>query len=229
MQILLIEDDPSIVNFLKPLLKGENYDLLHAETISEAEVYLRTHPVELILLDLGLPDKDGMLFLKEFREKNSTPIIVISARADEKTKVQALDLDADDYLTKPFGSNELLARIRTVNRHFKKNTLEKETTFLVNGSLFLDIEKREVRIEDDKIHLTKNEFLLLKIMMENIGKVLTHEFLVKSVWGLGSMNSLTLRVNMSNLRKKIEKKPVDPIYIQTEIGVGYRMAEVFSN
>lgn len=226
MQILLVEDDQSIVNFLLPLLKGEGYEVLHAESVSQAEMYLRTRPIELILLDLGLPDKDGMLFLKEFREESPIPIIVISARSDEQSKVQALDLDADDYLTKPFGSNELLARIRTANRHFKKNALEMETMVLINGKLALDIEKHQVKLEEELIHLTKNEYLLLKIMMENMGKVLTHDFLTKAVWGLGSMSSLTLRVNMSNLRKKIEKNPVEPIFIQTEIGVGYRMNEL---
>ena len=189
---------------------------------------LRTYPIDLILLDLGLPDKDGLIFLEEFRKESATPIIVISARSDEETKVLALDLDADDYLTKPFGSSELLARIRTATRHFKKMSNKEESVILKNGELILDIEKRLVTLEETPIHLTKNEFLLLKIMLENTGKVLTHDFLTKAVWGMGSMSPLTLRVNMSNLRKKIEKNPIESVFIQTEIGVGYRMKEIDS-
>lgn len=225
MLILLVEDDERILEFLKPLLKSENYELLHAATIELAEMMLRTYPVELILLDLGLPDKDGLIFLETFRKTSDVPIIVISARSDEETKIKALDLDADDYLTKPFGSGELLARIRTTTRHFKRGQQKSESTTLINGNLSLDIDKREVKLNNESIHLTKNEYLLMKILMENKGKVLTHDFLSKAVWGMGSMNPLTLRVNMSNLRKKIEKNPVEPEYIQTEIGVGYRMSE----
>lgn len=225
MLILLVEDDERILEFLKPLLKSENYELLHATTVESAEILLRTYPVELILLDLGLPDKDGLIFLENFRATSDIPIIVISARSDEKTKIKALDLDADDYLTKPFGSGELLARIRTTIRHFKRSRQIQDNHLLVNGDLSLDIDKREVKLDNESIHLTKNEYLLLKILMENKGKVLTHDFLSKAVWGMGSMNPLTLRVNMSNLRKKIEKNPVEPEYIQTEIGVGYRMSE----
>lgn len=226
MQLLLIEDDTSIIQFLTPLLEAEGYELFCSQSIGEAEMILRTRPIDLILLDLGLPDKDGLSFLEEFRKESAIPIIVISARSDEKTKVAALDLDADDYLTKPFGSSELLARIRTATRHFKKMTAQEQSTILKNGPLSLDKEKREVLLDGALIHLTKNEFLLLQILLENTGKVLTHDYLSKAVWGLGSMNPLTLRVNLSNLRKKIEKNPIEPQFIQTEIGVGYRMREL---
>lgn len=225
MRILMIEDDNSIVNFLEPLLKNEGYELFHAETIEQSEIIMRTYPIDLLLLDLGLPDKDGLVFLSDFKESQQIPIIVISARSDESTKVTALDLNADDYLTKPFGSNELLARIRTAKKHYQKRETE-NLKILVNGPLVLNIEKHEVFINEKIIHLTKNEFLLLEVMMKNIGKVLTHDHLAKSVWGLGSMNSLTLRVNMSNLRKKIEQNPIDPQFIHTEIGVGYRLLEI---
>lgn len=226
MLILLVEDDSSIVNFLIPVLENEQYTVLHSQSIEEAEIVLRTYPVELILLDLGLPDKDGLDFLKEFRAENQLPIIVVSARSDEASKVAALDLDADDYLTKPFGSSELLARIRTATRHFKNAQSKEVTSILTNGPLSLDSENRIVMLSNEPIHLTKNEFQLLKILLENSGKVLTHDFLARAVWGIGSMNSLTLRVNMSNLRKKIEENPVEPMFIQTEIGVGYRMKEI---
>lgn len=226
MQLLLIEDDTSIIQFLTPLLEAEGYELFCSQSIGEAEMILRTRPIDLILLDLGLPDKDGLSFLEEFRKESAIPIIVISARSDEKTKVAALDLDADDYLTKPFGSSELLARIRTATRHFKKMTAQEQSSILKNGPLSLDKEKREVLLDGILIHLTKNEFLLLQILLENTGKVLTHDYLSKAVWGLGSMNPLTLRVNLSNLRKKIEKNPIEPQFIQTEIGVGYRMREL---
>ena len=226
MLILLVEDDDRILAFLEPLLKKEGYDLLHAGTIEQADIYLRTYPIDLILLDLGLPDKDGLEFLADFRSESDTPLIVISARSDEETKVRALDLNADDYLTKPFGSQELLARIRTTTRHYRKATKQTEENMLRNGDLVLDTEKHQVILENEQIHLTKNEYLLLKVLMENKGKVLTHDFLSKAVWGMGSMNPLTLRVNLSNLRKKIEKKPLEATYIQTEIGVGYRMVDL---
>ena len=226
MLILLVEDDERILAFLEPLLKKEGYDLLHAGTIEQADIYLRTYPIDLILLDLGLPDKDGLEFLADFRSESDTPLIVISARSDEETKVRALDLNADDYLTKPFGSQELLARIRTTTRHYRKATKQTEENMLRNGDLVLDTEKHQVILENEQIHLTKNEYLLLKVLMENKGKVLTHDFLSKAVWGMGSMNPLTLRVNLSNLRKKIEKNPLEATYIQTEIGVGYRMVDL---
>lgn len=226
MLILLVEDDERILAFLEPLLKKEGYDLLHAGTIEQADIYLRTYPIDLILLDLGLPDKDGLEFLADFRSESDTPLIVISARSDEETKVRALDLNADDYLTKPFGSQELLARIRTTTRHYRKATQQTEENMLRNGDLVLDTEKHQVILENEQIHLTKNEYLLLKVLMENKGKVLTHDFLSKAVWGMGSMNPLTLRVNLSNLRKKIEKNPLEATYIQTEIGVGYRMVDL---
>ncbi|MEG0284698.1 MAG: response regulator transcription factor [Vagococcus sp.] len=226
MLILLVEDDERILAFLEPLLKKEGYDLLHAGTIEQADIYLRTYPIDLILLDLGLPDKDGLEFLADFRSESDTPLIVISARSDEETKVRALDLNADDYLTKPFGSQELLARIRTTTRHYRKATKQTEENMLRNGDLVLDTEKHQVILENEQIHLTKNEYLLLKVLMENKGKVLTHDFLSKAVWGMGSMNPLTLRVNLSNVRKKIEKNPLEATYIQTEIGVGYRMVDL---
>lgn len=226
MLILLVEDDERIVAFLEPLLKKEGYDLLHAGTIEQADIYLRTYPIDLILLDLGLPDKDGLEFLADFRSESDTPLIVISARSDEETKVRALDLNADDYLTKPFGSQELLVRIRTTTRHYRKATKQTEENMLRNGDLVLNTEKHQVILENEQIHLTKNEYLLLKVLMENKGKVLTHDFLSKAIWGMGSMNPLTLRVNLSNLRKKIEKNPLEATYIQTEIGVGYRMVDL---
>lgn len=226
MLILLVEDDERILGFLEPLLEKEGYDLLHAGTIEQADVYLRTYPIDLILLDLGLPDKDGLEFLADFRSQSDTPLMVISARSDEETKVRALDLDADDYLTKPFGSRELLARIRTTTRHYRKGTQQTAENILRNGDLVLNSEKHQVLLENEQIHLTKNEYLLLKVLMENKGKVLTHDYLSKAVWGMGSMNPLTLRVNLSNLRKKIEPNPLETIYIQTEIGVGYRMREL---
>lgn len=226
MLILLVEDDERILGFLEPLLEKEGYDLLHAGTIEQADVYLRTYPIDLILLDLGLPDKDGLEFLADFRSESDIPLIVISARSDEETKVRALDLDADDYLTKPFGSQELLARIRTTTRHYRKGTQQTAENILRNGDLVLNSEKHQVLLENEQIHLTKNEYLLLKVLMENKGKVLTHDYLSKAVWGMGSMNPLTLRVNLSNLRKKIEPNPLETIYIQTEIGVGYRMREL---
>lgn len=221
--ILLIEDDPNITDFMEVVFEREQYRLTVAANGMEALTALQAETFDVILLDLGLPDIDGMDLLKILRKRMDLPIVVISARKDENEKVAALDLGADDYVTKPFGTNELLARIRTALRH--KKTKEEQTLIVVNNALKIDFDKQLVYKNDQKIHLTKNEYRLLKCLFEQIGKVVTYQTLMTQVWGPYSEDSQILRVNMSNIRKKIETNTLKPEYIITEIGIGYRLRD----
>lgn len=221
--ILLIEDDPNITDFMEVVFEREQYRLTVAANGMEALTALQAETFDVILLDLGLPDIDGMDLLKILRKRMDLPIVVISARKDENEKVAALDLGADDYVTKPFGTNELLARIRTALRH--KKTKEEQTLIVVNNALKIDFDKQLVYKNDQEIHLTKNEYRLLKCLFEQIGKVVTYQTLITQVWGPYSEDSQILRVNMSNIRKKIETNTLKPEYIITEIGIGYRLRD----
>lgn len=221
--ILLIEDDPNITDFMEVVFEREQYRLTVAANGMEALTALQAETFDVILLDLGLPDIDGMDLLKILRKRMDLPIVVISARKDENEKVAALDLGADDYVTKPFGTNELLARIRTALRH--KKTKEEQTLIVVNNALKIDFDKQLVYKNDQEIHLTKNEYRLLKCLFEQIGKVVTYQTLMSQVWGPYSEDSQILRVNMSNIRKKIETNTLKPEYIITEIGIGYRLRD----
>ena len=221
--ILLIEDDPNITDFMEVVFEREQYRLTVAANGMEALTALQAETFDVILLDLGLPDIDGMDLLKILRKRMDLPIVVISARKDENEKVAALDLGADDYVTKPFGTNELLARIRTALRH--KKTKEEQTLIVVNNALKIDFDKQLVYKNYQEIHLTKNEYRLLKCLFEQIGKVVTYQTLMTQVWGPYSEDSQILRVNMSNIRKKIETNTLKPEYIITEIGVGYRLRD----
>ena len=221
--ILLIEDDPNITDFMEVVFEREQYRLTVAANGMEALTALQAETFDVILLDLGLPDIDGMDLLKILRKRMDLPIVVTSARKDENEKVAALDLGADDYVTKPFGTNELLARIRTALRH--KKTKEEQTLIVVNNALKIDFDKQLVYKNDQEIHLTKNEYRLLKCLFEQIGKVVTYQTLMTQVWGPYSEDSQILRVNMSNIRKKIETNTLKPEYIITEIGVGYRLRD----
>lgn len=221
--ILLIEDDPNITDFMEVVFEREQYRLTVAANGMEALTALQAETFDVILLDLGLPDIDGMDLLKILRKRMDLPIVVISARKDENEKVAALDLGADDYVTKPFGTNELLARIRTALRH--KKTKEEQTLIVVNNALKIDFDKQLVYKNDQEIHLTENEYRLLKCLFEQIGKVVTYQTLMTQVWGPYSEDSQILRVNMSNIRKKIETNTLKPEYIITEIGIGYRLRD----
>lgn len=221
--ILLIEDDPNITDFMEVVFEREQYRLTVAANGMEALTALQAETFDVILLDLGLPDIDGMDLLKILRKRMDLPIVVISARKDENEKVAALDLGADDYVIKPFGTNELLARIRTALRH--KKTKEEQTLIVVNNALKIDFDKQLVYKNDQEIHLTKNEYRLLKCLFEQIGKVVTYQTLMTQVWGPYSEDSQILRVNMSNIRKKIETNTLKPEYIITEIGIGYRLRD----
>lgn len=225
-EILIIEDDDVIGEFIGAILQKEKHKIRLAYSALEGLSTFRMWNVDLILLDLGLPDQDGMEVLKKIRETSQVPIIIISARDHEDNKVEALDLGADDYITKPFGTPELLARIRTALRHAASTPeAQNEVKKIINGDLCIDIEHHRVTKNGQLIHLTPNEYKIIQVLGENLGKVLTHTYLSQKVWGPYSNESQTLRVNMSNIRKKIETNPVEPEYILTEIGIGYRMLE----
>lgn len=221
--ILLIEDDPNITDFMEVVLDQERYQLTIARTGMEALTAFQTTSIDLVLLDLGLPDIDGIDLLKILRKRLHLPIIIISARSNEEEKVKALDLGADDYVTKPFGTNELLARIRTALRH--QNVQTEDISVIENKALKIDFEKQLVYKDGREIHLTKNEYRILALMFRQLGKVVTYQTLMTEVWGPYSDDSQTLRVNMSNIRKKIEKDTLKPEYLITEIGVGYRLRD----
>ncbi len=222
--ILIIEDDPTILNFLSISLKTKGYRFLVAENgLSGISLFLANHP-DLILLDMGLPDIDGLEVLRQIRTTSDLPVIVVSARGQEREKVEALDLGADDYITKPFSIEELLARVRAALR---KRTVQSgaKKEFCLDG-LRIDFEKRRVMVDGQEVHLTPIEYKLLELMVENRGKVLTHGYLTKQVWGYGyNDDSPSLRVFMANIRRKIEKDTARPRYIMTEVGVGYRFAD----
>jgi two-component system KDP operon response regulator KdpE len=223
--ILLIEDEPQIRRFLRTSLGQHRYRLIEAETGRQGLAQAATQPPDLVILDLGLPDIDGLEVTRQLRDWSSVPIIVLSARGQENDKVAALDLGADDYLTKPFGVGELLARIRVALRHAAmKNQADQDTTFSVHD-LKVDLVARRVRVADREVHLTPIEYRLLTTLIRHAGKVLTHSFLLKEVWGPPHVQETHyLRVFMANLRHKLEADPARPQYLLTEQGVGYRMA-----
>jgi two-component system, OmpR family, KDP operon response regulator KdpE len=224
--ILIIEDEEPIRRFLRASLSVENYRLAEAER-GEQGVHLATQqPPDLVILDLGLPDLDGQEVLRRLREWLQAPIIVLSARNQEREKVAALDHGADDYLTKPFAVGELLARIRVALRHAARIGAEPgETTFCV-GELQVDLARRQVIVRGQQVHLTPIEYRLLVTLTKHAGKVLTHQHLLKEGWGPNeSRETHYLRVYMNQLRHKIELDPHRPRYLLTEPGVGYRLAD----
>lgn len=227
--ILIIEDENTICNFISTTLLANDYKVLKALNGKEAISSFLSYCPDVILLDLGLPDMDGLDVLKKIRSWSSVPIIIVSARDQEKEKVTALDLGADDYITKPFGTSELLARIRTAIRHNIKMETGKEfpTDFFKAKDLTIDFNKRIVTLGDKEIHLTQIEFKLVALLAGNAGKVLTYDYIIKKIWGPFSAvkDNQILRVNMANIRRKLEQNPADPKYIFTEVGVGYRMID----
>ena len=225
--ILIIEDEASISAFISAILSANQYRTLSAGSGREGLALVASNAPDVILLDLGLPDLDGAEVLRNIRAQTTTPVIIVSARGLERDKVAALDLGADDYIVKPFGTAELLARIRTALRHSPKS-MGSEPQGQSNktiGELCIDYQKRHVTLRGETLHLTPNEYKLLALLSINAGKVLTHDALIREVWGQYGNESHTLRVNMANLRRKIEENPGSPRYILTEMGVGYRMAE----
>lgn len=224
--IAIIEDEAPIRKFLRASLASEGYRVLEAETgVAGLRTITQEHP-DVIILDLGLPDRDGLSIIKEVRQWSRVPIVVLSARDQEDDKIIALDAGADDYLSKPFGVGELLARIRVALRAAARGVAEpgEEAGSFHVGDIRVDLSTRRVIVADKEVKLTKIEFDLLKVFVQHAGKVLTHRFLLKEVWGPNSQQETHyLRVFMSNLRKKIEKNPNRPQYLLTEQGVGYRL------
>lgn len=228
LSVLVIEDEKSICDFIAKTLNASDYKAVTAGSGKEGLAILTSALPDLVLLDLGLPDMDGIDIIKQIREWSSLPIIVISARVQEREKVAALDAGADDYITKPFGTDELLARIRTAIRHSNKIVDDKVNStrpYSARG-LVVDFGKRLVTVEGKEIHLTRVEYKIVSMLAQNSGKVITYSSLIEQVWGpYADDNNRILRVNMANIRRKIEKNPGEPEYIFTELGVGYRMVE----
>ena len=228
-KILVVEDEKSISRFISGTLTANGYDSMQARTGAEALSMIASYCPDLIILDLGLPDMDGIDVLRQLRDWSSLPVVVVSARSHERDKVEALDLGADDYLTKPFGTDELLARVRTAIRHTRtasgNSEIAQQGTYTV-GELVIDYNKHQVLLRGENVHLTLNEFRIVALLGKFAGKVLTYDTIMRELWGprAGSDNQI-LRVNMANIRRKIEKNPAEPQYIFTEVGVGYRMAE----
>lgn len=221
--ILLIEDEPEIRRFLRTTLPAHGYRLREATTGQDGLTEAKARNPDLILLDLGLPDLDGTDVIRQVREWAQVPIIVLSARDQEQAKVAALDLGADDYVMKPFGVNELLARIRAALRHASRPADGGESVFVL-GDLKVDLGRRHVFVSGNEIHLTPIEYKLLTTLIRHAGKVLTHRQLLKEVWGpLHVEEGHYLRVYMRQLRNKLERNPAHPRYLVTELGVGYRL------
>lgn len=225
--ILVVEDDKQIRNFICYSLDTEGFRHIASSTGQGALSILISQPVDLMLLDLGLPDVDGMEVIKKVREWSEVPIIVVSARDQDREKAAALDLGADDYLTKPFSATELLARIRVALRHlYRQSGGPKAQSVLQAGELRLDLDKRLLYVGGEETHVTPMEYALLALFFTNIGKVLTTRQILKEVWGVGhGSDTQALRALMAGLRRKIEKNPAKPRYILTEIGVGYRLVD----
>lgn len=221
--VLLVEDELQMRRFLRASLKSRGYRLVESETGSDALAQAATHNPDVVLLDLGLPDMDGLEVTRRLREWTATPIIVLSARGQEEDKIGALDGGADDYLTKPFSVPELLARIRVALRHKARTGAEPEEPVFVDGDLRIDLGRRQVCLGDQEIHLTPIEYKLLVTLVRSAGKVITHRQLLKEVWGPAyASQSQYLRVYMGQLRHKLERDPARPKYLITEPGVGYR-------
>ena len=228
LSILVIEDEKSICDFITKTLNAQNYKTTSAHTGKDGLAILTSALPDLVLLDLGLPDMDGLDIIQQTRRWSSLPIIVISARTQEREKVAALDAGAYDYITKPFGTDELLARIRTAIRHSNKimtDSMNNNRPYSAKG-LTVDFDKRLVTVDGNEIHLTRVEYKIVSMLAKNSGKVITYSSLIDQVWGpYADDNNRILRVNMANIRRKLEKNPGEPVYIFTELGIGYRMIE----
>lgn len=225
-KVLVVEDEKSISGFIRAILSA-SYDVIVAHSGNEAYSMISSHCPDLVVLDLGLPDIDGMEIIASVRQWSQLPIIVVSARSHERDKVSALDLGADDYITKPFSAGELLARVRVAIRHTRSglgNDTLANTGKFIAGDLTIDYDKHQVLINGENAKLTQNEFKIVALLGKCAGRVLTYDFIMKELWGPQSKGSnQILRVNMANIRRKIEKNPAEPKYIFTEVGVGYRM------
>lgn len=226
--ILIVEDDSAVRNLISTTLKMQNYKFHVATTGSQALLEAVSNQPDIMLLDLGLPDMDGVEIITKIRSWSNMPIIVISARSEDKDKIEALDAGADDYITKPFSVDELLARLRvTIRRINYTQSVNQESSVFINGALKIDYVSGCAYCRGKELHLTPIEYKLLCLLAKNIGKVLTHTYITREVWGNAWDNNVaSLRVFMATLRKKIEIDTANPEYIQTHIGIGYRMLKL---
>ena len=227
--VLVVEDDPAVRNLVSTALESRNYQHSTVSTGKAAIAAAATSSPDIVLLDLGLPDMDGVDVIRRIRTWSTMPIIVISARSNDSDKIDALDAGADDYLTKPFSVGELLARLRTTERHlgYMAEDAAPQRSLFTNGGLVIDFAAGTVRLDGELQHLTPMEYKLLCLLAHNVDRVLTHQYILREVWGTSQDGDLaSLRVFMGTLRKKIEENPSRPRYIQTHVGVGYRMVRV---
>jgi len=227
-KILIIEDEDHINNLLKNLLETNGYQVISTGTCQSGQMLFYSHRPDLVILDLGLPDSDGMTFLRDTRKDSLTPIIVLSARTDEKDKVDALDIGANDYITKPFGSAELVARVRSALRNSRRSDDESKLpgAKFKSGGLEIDYDARRVFVDGSEVILTQTEYNIIGFLSGHPGKVMTYASIIRDIWGYNDLNSTKkLQVNMANIRKKIGDKPGKNNYIVNELGVGYRMCE----
>jgi two-component system KDP operon response regulator KdpE len=223
--ILVIDDEPAIRKFLRVTLEANGYAVVEAETGKVGLIAAASHGPDLVVLDLGLPDVDGVDVTRQLREWSAVPVIVVSARGKEQDKVVALDAGADDYLTKPFGVAELLARVRVALRHAARANAGTGDPVFTVGELRVDLLHRQVTVAGRVVHLTPNEYKLLTVLVKHAGMVMTHHQLLREVWGVGSSQEHHyVRVYMNQLRQKLEGDPARPRYLLTEVGVGYRLA-----
>lgn len=221
--IIVIEDDPAIRKFLRTSLSTQDFTVFEAETGRQGIVEAGMRKPDLMILDLGLPDMDGVEVIKAVRAWSAMPIIVLSARNYEQHKIDALDLGADDYLTKPFGFGELLARIRVALRHANRTSENPQGELFTTDNLHIDLLNRLVSVDGQEVRLTPIQFRLLSVLVKNVGKVMTHQQILREVWGPSYQeNAHYLRIYMSQLRQKLEQNPTQPRYLLTESGVGYR-------
>ena len=222
--ILVVEDDAPVRNLITTTLKAHEYKFITAQNGNNAIMEASSHNPDIVLLDLGLPDMDGVEVIERIRTWSEMPIIVISARSEDRDKIDALDAGADDYLTKPFSVEELLARLRVTQRRLSANRNEGASSVFINGALRIDYAAGCAYLGEEELHMTPIEYKILCLLAANVGKVLTHTFITQKIWGAAWENNVaSLRVFMATLRKKIEATPDSPQYIQTHIGVGYRM------
>ena len=224
--LLIIEDDERIRKYFKTVLSSSGYSVLDTGNARTGLAMVASHNPDLLLLDLGLPDMDGIEVIRALRAWTQIPIVVVSARGHERDKVSALDSGADDYITKPFGTEELLARIRAAIRHGRTCAGTTAAVYCSRG-LRIDTERRLVQVDEVPNHLTQTEYKIVLLLCRHSGKVLTYDFIIREVWGpFSGCDTQILRVNMANIRRKLERDPAMPEYITTEIGVGYRMIEM---
>ena len=226
-KILVVEDDRNIISMIQTVLETDGYQVLTAQRCQQGILMLSSHVPDLVVLDLGLPDMDGEEFIRITRRSSMIPIIVLSARSDEKDKVSALDLGANDYITKPFGTGELLARVRASLRINRMNLQAAvPCNVFTLGDLVIDYDRRQVAVGDKTIHVTQTEYNIMSLLSQQVGKVMTYSAIIRAIWGAMDDGSIKkLQVNMANIRKKLGCKPGENRYIINELGVGYRMPD----